>query len=43
MFDKEQLSPYNLGTVSAVQWGVVHEQSAVQSYSMMDAEVAETG
>ena len=40
---KRLLSSYNLSAVRAIQWGIVHEDTAVESYCSLGAEVQKTG
>ncbi len=40
---KKLVSAYNLDTVPAVQWGVVHENTALSAYKALGGQVAETG
>ena len=40
---KRLLSAYNIDAVTAIQWGIQHESSALAKYKELGAEVEETG
>jgi hypothetical protein len=40
---KKLLCTYNLERVAAIQWGVIHEQTAISQYCSMGARVSTTG
>jgi len=40
---KQLLSSYNLDAVAAIQWGVNHEQTAIDQYQQLGAVVHKTG
>ena len=40
---KRLLSAYNLDTVAAIHWGIIHEETALNEYKALGAEILETG